>query len=93
MTIIEAIKSGKRFKRPTWTKFYTVSDLSALSVDGCLTLLVDNVIADDWETERDVIISAADFDAACKRASAGFSMYNPPHICEYLVQLKKELGL
>lgn len=89
MNIVEAIKSGKRFRRKSWTgRDYIEANVSSLD------LRTDALVADDWEVEeKQVTITESHFQSAISRANQSFSMYNPPHICEYLEQLKKELGL
>jgi hypothetical protein len=88
MNIIEAVKSGKRMRRRAWcgSMYKFVEDW---------TLLVStDVLADDWEVEeKKVTITESDFKAALVRTTRSFSLYDGPYICEYLSQLKKELGL
>ena len=88
MNIIEAIKSGKPFRRKSWT------NRGYLSPIGSIDLSCEAVIADDWEVEeKQVTITESDFKAALVRTTRSFPLYDEPHICEYLSQLKKELGL
>ena len=47
MNIIEAIKSGKRFRRKSWTN----RDYIKVNVSR-LDLPLDAIIADDWEVEE-----------------------------------------
>lgn len=47
MNIIEAVKSGKRFKRKSWDgPWCTKDDVSALSLQSW------EILADDWEVEE-----------------------------------------
>lgn len=88
MNIIEAIKSGKRFKRKAHFDYWPKPNRNSH------TFSLEELLADDWEVEeKQVTLTESDFESAAARASQSFSIYNPPHICEYLTQLKKELGL
>lgn len=88
MNIIEAIMSGKAFKRTIWTRDYVRPPFMSLNLPA------EDLLAEDWEVEeKKVSLTEAEFEAAVNRTTNSFSMYNPPHICEYLSQLKKELGL
>lgn len=61
MNIMEAIKSGKRFKRKGWDKFHSKSEYTIIDFDILL--------ADDWEVESEpVLITREQFDAAWRRA-------------------------
>lgn len=62
MTIIEAIKSGRPFKRADGNTCYSTSDWLALSGNQIVTLLegylidrlgVDDILADDWEVREE----------------------------------------
>ena len=70
MNIIEAIKSGKRFRRKSWTSPKNwLTEKGELALNHWLDLPVDSIIADDWEVESEpVTITREDFDAACGRA-------------------------
>lgn len=95
MNILDAIKSGKRFRRKpsipgtvSW-----IGPLDAHTHWGA-SFRLDDMLAEDWEVEeKQVTITESHFESAVARASQSFSIYNPPYICEYLTQLKKELGL
>lgn len=100
MNIREAIKSGKRFRRKPgnmWDPNFWYDALSEADIANRLCRPMwayEDLVADDWEVEeKQVTITESDFESAINRASQSFSMYNPPHICEYLARLKKELGL
>lgn len=61
MNVIEAIKSGKRFKRR--------SEKAWMSDDQLYNYVKEDIIADDWEIEiQPVTITRADFDAAWDKA-------------------------
>jgi len=55
MTIQEVVKSGKRFRRKKWVKFYLyVDELTSVirCIDGTLPhLTVESILANDWVTE------------------------------------------
>ena len=90
MNIIEAIKSGKKCKRRSWKKKW----IDPKDRSHYINLTFDDLAANDWEVEeKQVTITESHFESAVARANQSFSIYNPPHICEYLTQLKKELGL
>lgn len=90
MNIAEAIKSGKKCKRRPWKKKW----IDPTDRSHYINLTFDDLAANDWEVEeKQVTITESHFESAVARATQSFSMYNPPHICEYLTQLKKELGL
>jgi hypothetical protein len=90
MNIIEAIKSGKRFRRKGQTRYLELFH----DIDLCLS--VGDITADDWEVEeKKAPISASEFDHACKVVDARLWRNGgwPVHINEFLTELKKELGL
>lgn len=100
MNIYEALKSGKRYRRPPgkmydpnfWYPALCQSVIADRTIRTMFTF--EDMIADDWEVEeKQVTLTESHFEAAINRANQSFSIYNPPHICEYLTQLKKELGL
>lgn len=87
MTIIEAIKSGKRFRRSRWRMLLDGPSDSSVSV----TLPWVDLLADDWEVEdkkveinRNVLINA--WGRALRAQANG----NPTVV---LFDLAKELGL
>ncbi len=57
MNLIEAINSGKRFKRKDWGDYYLARQEAFQRED---------VLADDWEVEP-VTITREQFDAAWKK--------------------------
>ena len=64
MNIIEAIKSGKKFRRKSWT----TRDFIDVDVPR-LDLPIDALIANDWEVEQvPVTVTEDSFAAAWKRA-------------------------
>lgn len=101
MNIADAIKSGKRFRRrlnSMWGApnfWYEALSEADIANRLCRPMWAyEDLVADDWEVEeKSVSITESDFAAAVKRTTHGFPIYDPPHICEYLTQLKKELGL
>ena len=91
MTLVEAIKSGKRFRRPLmagWTYFKNRDDRCSLSYD--------DLVATDWEIEieeKSVTITRTQFlEAAQKTWADDFCMTreSPMH---FAIQLAKRLGL
>jgi hypothetical protein len=61
VTLIEAIKSGKRFKRTSWYSWHTTEIKVSLSFE--------EILADDWEVEpTPVTITREQFDAAWREA-------------------------
>ena len=49
MNLIDAIKSGKRFRRSSW---HALRDWVRPISNMCLSIPVDDVRADDWEIEQ-----------------------------------------
>lgn len=95
MNIIEAVKSGKKFKRPHWPAFVLEAEMRE-PVDGYYEILPEDLIADDYEVEEtQVTITTRDFVAARKRVDNRLYSYTGTraHISEYLDALQKELGL
>lgn len=62
MNIIEAIKSGKRFKRKDWKGYYNAQKANFYFV-------IDEVMADDWEVEKQITISETDLYEAWEKAT------------------------
>jgi hypothetical protein len=60
MNLIEAIKSGRRFRRSSWTsRDYYPTD------SGWVNLPIEAVVADDWEVEEPTsTITLEQFDKA-----------------------------
>lgn len=54
MNIIEAIKSGKRFKRPDWPEWCSEADIRDPE-GGYLDITHDALLADDWEVEEPLV--------------------------------------
>lgn len=50
MNIIEAIKSGKKFKRPDWPAFVLEAEMRE-PVDGYYEILPEDLLADDYEVD------------------------------------------
>jgi hypothetical protein len=97
VNIIEAIKSGKRFRRKSWTSPKNwLTEKGELALNHWLDLPVDSIIADDWEVESEpVLITRERFDAASNAVSDKLYRPNgwPVHITDFLEELKKELGI
>ena len=61
MTIIEAIKSGKAFKRPDYSNWIIVKGdfiydevhKPEYFTDGCYIFAVPEILADDWEVREE----------------------------------------
>jgi len=49
MNLIDAIKSGKRFRRSSW---HALRDWVRPISNMCLSIPVDDILADDWEIEQ-----------------------------------------
>lgn len=90
MNIIDAIKSGKRFRRKSWTgRDYIEANVYSLD------LRIEALVADDWEVEEvRVTITESVLSAAWEKAvkSSGYHDDYSPHGWLY-AELKKELGL
>jgi len=85
MNILEAIYSGRRFKRPYWDAWYT-SQIPELSFD------IQDVLADDWELEElPVLITGEMFDEAWQRAE--IRDRHGEVLGGFKIRLKRELGL
>lgn len=62
MNIIEAIKSGKPFKRHAWSYFRSYSNSERI-------FSMEDVLADDWEVEEPgVLLTRMQIYVACIRA-------------------------
>jgi len=69
MTLIEAIKSGKRFRRKVWDKDKQHLSWNEVYGTQSLEIAYGDAVADDWEIEEaTVTITGAQFDAAWKQA-------------------------
>jgi hypothetical protein len=84
MNIIEAINSGKRFKRKDWGDYYLARQEAFQRED---------VLADDWEVEpTPVTITREQFDAAWARTWAFDNRWAASNLTVADL-LAKELGL
>lgn len=88
MNIIEAIKSGKRFKRKSWESWLTTEKEKNVS-EYRFDLPLEAIIADDWEVEPDAVtITRKQFDAAWDKGLEAHRLSIELHAI-----LCKELGL
>lgn len=98
MNIIEAIKSGKPFKREHWTGSDYICVKSNEYQSDCLFHLnykseaaircKEDIVANDWVIlEKSVSISEGQFNEALKKIG-----YSEKHDKHFIVELKKELG-
>jgi len=90
MNLIEAIKSGKMFKRSDWREYLEV-DLA--NTNDFVPLTPEDILAEDWEVEEIIIpVTENTFDLAWQRA---VNSYPPsgPWLDAFMPILKKELGL
>jgi len=55
MTIIEALKSGKPFKRAQWSSYYHSDGYKIVSCDDAIVLLAieNDILADNWEVKSE----------------------------------------
>ena len=75
MNIIEAIKSGKRFRRTAWISRTSPSYWTTSRIQP-LTFTAEDILADDWEVEEvAVTITASRFDSAWDRAIYGTNLH------------------
>ena len=82
MTLIEAIKSGEKFKRSIWTDDDWITNESII-----IPLRRADIVADDWEVVG-ITITPEHFDRAVKKAGWINADKDP-----LLARIKKELGL
>lgn len=101
MNIYEALKSGKRYRRPPGKKYdpnfwYPALCPSYIADRTIRTMFTfEDMIADDWEVEEvRVTITESVLKAAWEKAvkSSGYHDDYSPHGWLY-AELKKELGL
>lgn len=74
MNIIEAIKSGKKFRRPgtSWMMILDANDMIRLADDNGFKYLNSlsgtSICADDWEIEEEkIVITRSQLEAAIKK--------------------------
>lgn len=89
MNIIDAIKSGKAFKRTIWTRDYVRPPFMNLNLPA------EDLLADDWEIEEPTVTTtASQVDSACRSAAASTQLgVGPIEFDIFVDALKKELGL
>jgi hypothetical protein len=59
MNIIEAVGSGRKFKRPEWSKYYSANQIVLVQLTS------QDLLANDWEVEeKQVPITRSQFDKA-----------------------------
>jgi hypothetical protein len=96
MNIIEAIKSGKRFKRSTDTTYRDLRQYYYKSDPAFYLLHIEDILSDDWEVESSpvgIALSDAEFDAAFSRARNRTNLIYGSALILFHKELKKELGL
>ena len=96
MNIIDAIKSGKRFKRPTpYGPWFIISGQSINDEYGNIGYLLtaDDVLSDDWEVEEEKPIALTKSQAR-ELFEAGYKLGKEPHLlfppeteCEHLLDI------
>lgn len=90
MNILEAVKSGKRFKHITWKTFTTLNDLDVYHEDDdgeTWRLNNETLLDDNWEIEQPTItIDRHQFNQAWDRAMVEKMNYIHLHelLCTYL---------
>jgi|GEM_PF-2655035 hypothetical protein len=93
MNVIEAIKSGKRFRRASWNKGDWAEPHEGEEV--LRNTMYDALIADDWEVEQQVIcVTKTQVLQAWARGFAKWSAkpeYTPDHLSP-LPEFLEELG-
>lgn len=95
MNIIEAIKSGKRFRRKDYDGAWFMARKDVYDIQP-LNLDYGSIVADDWEVEpRTVTVNREQLDAAWERAATSlikqaWTHEDTPSLKDLLM---KELGL
>lgn len=95
MNILEAIKSGKRFRRKSWTSRNWQSAITFHSNphEDRLDLPYEAILADDWEVEEiKAPITSCQFDGAWERAAEILVSREEPYET-FKTLIKRELGL
>ena len=96
MTLIEVVKSSKRFRRPTWCPDIWYDGQKQFNI---FNLSAEDIIADDWIIEEvPVTITSSQYDEISAKVMKKLSDTNHSntewvHFATILVVLKKELGL
>ncbi len=91
MNLIEAVKSGRRFKRPDWHGMWRVD---FADTEYTFPLTADDILADDYEVEElEVTITSSTFDKAANKVREELFYKENDVLGAYLPILKKELGL
>ena len=88
MNIIEAITSGKPFKRKYWPKFYPPGYLKN---DNLYQIHKDDLLADDWEIAKEIKITREQFDQAYVRAVGNLPSNSTTKVL--IDMIAEELGL
>lgn len=100
MNLIEAVKSGRRFRRRCWDVWYEAGatriiswrDDNESSGDGFYCSLVEDLLADDYEVEeKKVEITRGKFLEAW--AVANFHTPGLTRDLDFRLKLMRELGL
>lgn len=82
MNIIDAVKSGKRFKRKTYINWAYVTRIGEINNEHGAPIYIDSeeILAEDWEVEEETVtITKSQLKEACDK-------YKPFHY------LARELG-
>ena len=89
MNILDAMRSGRRFRRPSWEIYYSDTH------EGFLELTPEDLLAEDWVIEeKKVTITASEFTAAWANAVKEAMISTSPDYERIIYQqLKQELGL
>lgn len=84
MNFIDALKSGRPFRREGWADWYDRDEVQNLEAD--------DMLQEDWEVlEAEVTLTKAQVDAHLQNAQKGLT--STPELEEFQKRLRKYLGL
>lgn len=90
MTIQEAIKNGKRFKRPCFPRqnwmYIPKGCVQITRIDGVpYTLDITDLLADDWEVEEEKIeLTRTQFFKACELIPSSFDLDTQVYLSKHV---------
>jgi hypothetical protein len=93
MNLIEAIRSGKRIRRKLWAENLGDDDSWVLSTEP-LTLLNEDLLAEDWEAEElTVRVTRNQFFRAFSQALTQTEISHTAQMSEVLQAMARSLGI
>lgn len=94
MTIVEAVKSGKRFKRPKFIQWIGINDMGYMRDEDIYVVHLrrEDFTADDWEIKEEITLDELTKSFFTVFRMADYMHRNPDNYDEIINGILKDLG-